>query len=152
MQEHKYTISEVSQLTGLPASTIRYYESIELIPAIEREASSGRRLFTEENLHLLEQLACLSAVGLGLENVRAYVARIDNRDAESARAQRAVFRNFKRQLVEQARILKLRAQYADLKVAYWDAVAEGDTALMEELEKQSHEVSTELRAIAKPGR
>ena len=41
--QHSYTIKEAAALTGLPASTLRYYESIGVIAPIERGQSGGAR-------------------------------------------------------------------------------------------------------------
>ncbi|HEY9395228.1 MAG TPA: MerR family DNA-binding transcriptional regulator, partial [Nocardioides sp.] len=45
-----YTIREVATLTGLPASTLRYYETIGLISPVSRGASSGHRVYDETDL------------------------------------------------------------------------------------------------------
>ncbi|MDO4911641.1 MAG: MerR family transcriptional regulator [Corynebacterium sp.] len=149
MRQDKFTISQVSVITGLPASTIRYYESIGLIPEVAREASSGRRLFSRQDCHTLTQLSCLSASGMALEEVREYMKRVDNTDPESARIQRAIFRTHKRKLVEQARVLKLRAHYADLKMAYWEAIEHEDTERATELDNEARDLAQELRTLTK---
>ena len=38
-----YTIKEASQLSGLPSSTLRYYESIGIIQSVARGGSSAHR-------------------------------------------------------------------------------------------------------------
>ena len=40
------TIQEAAEQTGLTTHTLRYYEQIELIPAVERE-TNGHRLFPD---------------------------------------------------------------------------------------------------------
>ena len=40
-----YSIKEVAALVGLPASTLRYYEDVSVIPAIARDPSSGHRIY-----------------------------------------------------------------------------------------------------------
>ena len=42
-----YTIKEAAALTGLPASTLRYYESIRVIAPVSRGASSRHRVYDE---------------------------------------------------------------------------------------------------------
>ena len=51
-----YTIKQVSQMFGLPASTLRYYEEIGLLPAVEK-TKANQRIYTEE--HIGEILALL---------------------------------------------------------------------------------------------
>jgi hypothetical protein len=50
---HTYSIREAAALTGLPASTLRYYESIGAMAPIRRGASSKHRVYTEEDVDLL---------------------------------------------------------------------------------------------------
>lgn len=56
-----YTIKEASQLSGLPSSTLRYYESIGIIQSVARDGSSGHRTYTQEDINTIDAIACLSA-------------------------------------------------------------------------------------------
>src|SRR6188472_2020751 len=69
-----YSIKEAAALTGLPASTLRYYESIGVISPVSRGASSGHRVYDEEDLDQLMWVACLAATGMSVSDMRAYVA------------------------------------------------------------------------------
>src|SRR5881392_2049388 len=71
---HEYTIKEAAALTGLPASTLRYYESIGVIPPIGRGASSRHRVYDEDDLDQLMWVACLAATGMSVSDMRQYVA------------------------------------------------------------------------------
>src|SRR6476646_5497624 len=71
---HEYTIKETAALTGLPASTLRYYESIGVIPPISRGASSKHRVYDEDDLDQLMWIACLAATGMSVGDMREYVA------------------------------------------------------------------------------
>ena len=68
-----YSIKEVAALVGLPPSTLRYYEEVGVIPAIARDPSSGHRLYTEGDLELLTWVACLSASGMAIADMREFV-------------------------------------------------------------------------------
>lgn len=68
-----YSIKEVAALVGLPPSTLRYYEDVSVIPAIARDPSSGHRIYTEGDLELLTWVACLSASGMSIADMRDYV-------------------------------------------------------------------------------
>ena len=70
----RYTIKEAAALTGLPASTLRYYESIGVIAPVERGESSKHRVFTEADLDQLMWVACLAATGMSVSDMRQYVA------------------------------------------------------------------------------
>ena len=68
-----YSIKEVAALVGLPASTLRYYEDVNVIPAIARDPSSGHRIYREDDLELLTWVSCLSASGMSIADMREYV-------------------------------------------------------------------------------
>ena len=56
--QHTYTIKEAAALTGLPASTLRYYESIGVIAPVNRGESSKHRVYTEQDLDQVLGVAC----------------------------------------------------------------------------------------------
>jgi MerR family transcriptional regulator, copper efflux regulator len=68
------TIQDVSRRSGLSGPTLRYYEEVGLIGPIERDASSRHRRYREEDLDTLQALACLRAMGVGIEDMRTYQA------------------------------------------------------------------------------
>ena len=68
------TIAEAAARCGLPESTLRYWERIGLVNRVERDASSGHRRYRPEDVATLETLGNLRAVGLSIEDMRAYLA------------------------------------------------------------------------------
>lgn len=64
-------ISEVSNNLEITASTIRYYEKINLIPPITRN-SSGVRTFSEEDIKWVEFAKCMRSVGLSIDTLKEY--------------------------------------------------------------------------------
>jgi DNA-binding transcriptional MerR regulator len=130
------TIAEAAARCGLPESTLRYWERIGLVHRVRRDASSGHRRYRPEEVEILETLGNLRAVGLSVEDMRAYLAR-DRQDNEAAGQQRALFEAHARRLADEAAELELRRRYLDLKVRYWSAREAGDNdkaaAVAEEL-------------------
>ncbi|MDT4927974.1 MAG: hypothetical protein QOF92_841, partial [Pseudonocardiales bacterium] len=90
MNEDGFTVAEAVARCGLPESTLRYWERIGLVRPIERDASSRHRRYSIEDVATLETLANLRAVGLSIEDMRAYLAGARRGDA-SAGEQRALF-------------------------------------------------------------
>src|ERR1700747_1843935 len=68
------TIQDVSRRSGLSEPTLRYYEEVGLIGPIARDVSSGHRRYRDEDLDTLQALACLRAMGVGIEDMRTYQA------------------------------------------------------------------------------
>ena len=56
-----YTIKEVSALTGLSIPTLRYYDKEGLLPDLRRK-ESGYRIFSDEDLYVLELIECFKTV------------------------------------------------------------------------------------------
>src|ERR1700742_3326927 len=68
------TIQDVARRSGLTEPTLRYYEQVGLIGPIERDPSSGRRRYREEDVDTLQALACLRGMGVGIKDMRTYQA------------------------------------------------------------------------------
>jgi DNA-binding transcriptional MerR regulator len=67
--ERLRSISEVRELTGLSARTIRYYEELELLPGVRRRAG-GRRVYGADEIERLRFIQRLKALGLTLAEVK----------------------------------------------------------------------------------
>src|ERR1700684_4035298 len=68
------TIQDAARRSGLSEPTLRYYEEVGLIGPIARDPSSGHRRYREEEIDTLQALACLRAMGVGIEEMRTYQA------------------------------------------------------------------------------
>jgi Predicted transcriptional regulators len=145
---HTYTIKEAARLTGLPESTLRYYESIGIIEPINRDSSSKHRVYTEDNLNVLVSVACLSATGMSIGDMRKYIKNLNNGD-QAAEEQLRLLEIQKQRLADEERYLKIRQQYVDLKIAYWHAVEAGDDALVKAISARARTLATDLKPSAK---
>mgnify|MGYP000638749665 CR=1 FL=1 len=68
-----HSIREASMISGLPESTLRYYEQIGIIDPIARDPSSGHRVYSDKDIESLTTIACLAATGMPLESMREYL-------------------------------------------------------------------------------
>ena len=66
-----YTIGQVSEMSGLPISTLRYYDKEGLFPALERK--SGIRKFGEVELDALRVIECLKGSGLEIKDIKQFM-------------------------------------------------------------------------------
>ena len=102
-------IREVSDATGLPAKTIRYYESIDLVTP--KRSSNGYRVFSESDLHKLTFLGRSRALGFSIDDCRTLLALYE----DEARASSEVREIAQRHLTEiDAKIADLRAMHDTL--------------------------------------
>jgi DNA-binding transcriptional MerR regulator len=125
VDEDGLTIAQASARCGLPESTLRYWERIGLVRPVERDVSSGHRRYTRVDVATLETLGNLRAVGLSIEDMRAYLAGARRGDA-AAGEQRELFEAHARRLAVELEALEVRRHYLELKVRYWSAREVGD--------------------------
>ena len=67
-----YTIKDMSKLTGLHASTLRYYDKQGLLPNLRRDQNNVR-IFTEQDYHHLRLIECLKRSGLSIKDIRHFI-------------------------------------------------------------------------------
>jgi len=139
-----YTIKEASKLTGLPASTLRYYESIGIIAPIMRDASSKQRVYVEDDLNLLTAISCLSATGMSIDDMRAYLGN-RSKGASAAEEQVALLESQKQHLAIEEEQIKIRRAYIELKIEYWQAVTAGDDDKKESIARQAAVLAKQLK-------
>lgn len=75
-------IGEVSEKSGLPAKTIRYYEDIGLINPPRH--ANGYRVFREKDLHKLSFLGRARSLGFSIEDCRVLLALYEDDSRASA--------------------------------------------------------------------
>ena len=75
-------IGTVSERSGLPAKTIRYYEDIGLISPDRRD--NGYRDYSMDDVHRLRFLQRSRSLGFSVEECRQLLSLYNDRDRESA--------------------------------------------------------------------
>ncbi len=140
----EYTIREAAVLTGLPASTLRYYESIGVIAPVSRGTTSGHRVYDDQDLDQLTWIACLAATGMSVSDMRRYVAN-GQAGASAAREQIDLLIQQQRRLEREAEQVALRRRYVAVKVDYWHAVEAGDAARADLLSGQARRLADDLK-------
>ncbi len=95
-------IGDVSERTGLPAKTIRYYEQIGLIKP-QRDANGYRR-FRDQDIHKLNFLGRARALGFTIQDCRTLLALYEDETRASADVKR----------VARQHLTQIEAKIADL--------------------------------------
>lgn len=139
-----YTIKEAAALTGLPASTLRYYESIGVIAPIGRGETSKHRVYSEDDLDTLVWVACLSATGMSVPDMRQYLAN-SSIGPSTAGQQVALLRAQQERLAVEADRIAIRRRYVQLKIDYWQAVGAGDEAKADALSTAARSLADDLK-------
>jgi DNA-binding transcriptional MerR regulator len=119
------TIQEASRRSRLSEPTLRYYEQVGLIGPIERDPSSRHRRYREDDIDALQVLACLRAMGVGIEDMRTYQAnRV--RGHEAAGEQRDLLLRHADRIGAEIETFRIHLDYLRAKAALWDARDRGD--------------------------
>ena len=128
------TIQDASRRSGLSEPTLRYYEEIGLIGPVARDESSGHRRYQPEDLDELQALACMRALGVGIEDLRTYQAN-RSRGHEAAAEQHDLLLRHAQRIEAEIAAQHTRLDYLREKAALWNARAHGD-AVAEAAAKQ----------------
>ncbi|MEO1166864.1 MAG: MerR family transcriptional regulator, partial [Chloroflexota bacterium] len=73
MSKQTYQSQEIADITGLPISTLRYYERIGLLDPVER-AENGHRLYSDRDILRVEFLKRVRATGMSIKEMQHYVS------------------------------------------------------------------------------
>ena len=119
------SIQGAAQRTGLPEPTLRYYEEVGLIGPISRDPDSGHRRYDDADIDALQALACLRAMGVGIEDMRTYQAN-RRRGNVAAGEQRDLLLRHAERVTEEIATLRVHLDYLQAKAALWDARDAGD--------------------------
>ena len=132
------TIQEVSRRSGLSEPTLRYYEEVGLIGPVGRDNRSGHRRYGDGDLDELQVLACLRALGMGIEDMRTYQANRHRKGRTVAAEQRDLLRRHAMRMEAEIAALHSRLDYIREKSSLWDARARGDAEAEAEAQERVH--------------
>lgn len=139
-----HTIREASTLSGLPESTLRYYEQIGIIDPIARDPSSGHRMYSDDDIESLVTISCLSATGMPLDAMREYLSnRMEG--PEGAKRQLELLDAQALRLAAKAESIRIQQAYVSFKTLYWRARAEGRDEDAERLLEENRDIVDQVR-------
>jgi len=140
------TIQETSRRSGLSEPTLRYYEEVGLIGPIARDQSSGHRRYRDSDLDALQALACLRAMGVGIDDMRTYQ---ENRALGHAAAgdQREILLRHAERVELEIATLHVHLEYLRRKAALWDARDRSDAAAEAAAQLQVNAILPELEQV-----
>ena len=119
-----YTIGQVSEMLGIPVSTLRYYDKEKLFPNLERKGNI--RWFGDNELEALRIIDCLKASGLEIKDIKQFFAWVN--EGSSSYAKRKELFEARKSAVE-AEIQSLQKTLALLEFKCWyyeTALADGN--------------------------
>ena len=122
-----WTITEMAELSGYDAMTLRYYERIGIIEPVSRV--NGRRAYCEDDLHRISTLTCLKKTGLSLGEIKDYVNLI-NQGEKTIPQRLSMILKQQKVVARQIKELYNHAEHIAFKVWYYEtALKEGQASL-----------------------
>ena len=74
-----YSIKEVADMMNVEPSTLRYYDSMGLLPGVKRV--NGRRVFEDKDFKWLRVLNCMKKINMPIDKIRLYVELAEKGDS-----------------------------------------------------------------------
>ncbi|WP_051459306.1 MerR family transcriptional regulator [Paenibacillus zanthoxyli] len=122
-----YSVSQISQMSGLPASTIRFYEKEGIIPNANRN-TSGRRQYSDEDLLLLELVICLKDTGMRVDEIKKYTHLIVQGN-ETIGQRREILLAHKKNVEQQLMRIRENLEQLNQKIAVYDGLVTAEKNL-----------------------
>ena len=74
-----YSIKEIADMMNVEPSTLRYYDSMGLLPGVKRV--NGRRVFEDKDFKWLRVLNCMKKINMPIDKIKAYVELAEKGDS-----------------------------------------------------------------------
>lgn len=120
-----YSIGEVAKITGLPVSTLRYYDRNELIPGLNR-SQGGTRVFTDQDIETIRVIECLKSTGMQLKDIKQFMAWCNEGDS-TINQRLAMFQNRLNEVENQIDELQKVKDTLRFKCWYYETAAKEGT-------------------------
>lgn len=116
-----YTIKDMSELTGLPASTLRYYDKQGLLPNLRRDGNNIR-IFSDDDYASLRLIDCLKRSGLSIKDIKSFIDMAGKDSALTGRLE--IFRKRREILKQELEDLKSILGVIEYKCWYYEKACE----------------------------
>lgn len=112
-----YTIGQVSEMFGLPISTLRYYDKQGLFPKMKRV--SGIRKFSDDEIEALRVIECLKKSGLEIKDIKQFMD-LCVEGASTYPARKTIFEKQRETLLEEMARLNKVLDMLNFKCWYYE--------------------------------
>ena len=120
-----YLIRQISEITGLPASTLRYYEKEHLLPAVKRN-ENGNRIYEDQDLDWISIITCLRDTNMPIMDIKKFVALCALGDS-TLEERRALIVAHKHSVEKQMCVLQGHMKHIDHKINYYNIACKAGT-------------------------
>ena len=141
-----YCIGEVSHITGIAVSTLRYYDREGMFPDIKR-SNGGIRIFSQKEIETLRIIDCLKTTGMSIKEIKEFLGWCQEGDS-SLQKRREMFYNRLEKEKKQIETLENTMSLLKYKCWYYDtAVAAGSEDAVKNL--STNEIPEDFLKTAK---
>ncbi len=120
-----YSIGEVSNITGIAISTLRYYDREGMFPDMER-GNGGIRIFSDKEINTIKVIECLKSSGMPIKSIKEFLLWCKEGDA-SLHKRRDMFYNRLAEVQKQIKLLETTANMLKYKCWYYDTAISAGT-------------------------
>ena len=126
-----YSIGQVSAMTNLPISTLRYYDKEGFFPNLEKQ--SGIRRFSQAELDAIRMIECLKRSGLEIKDIRQFFEWVEEGPSTYPN-RKAMFEARKKAVEEEMKQLEKTLDMLKFKCWYYEqAIHDGSENRLKEL-------------------
>ena len=119
-----YTVGEMAQKLGVPASTLRYYDKEGLLPFVER-SSGGIRMFRENDFEWLRH-PLYEKAGMSIKDIRQYI-KLSMQGDDTIDTRLEMFRHQREVLTQQIQQLQHTLETVEYKCWFYEAAKAAGT-------------------------
>ncbi|GED29796.1 MerR family transcriptional regulator [Brevibacillus centrosporus] len=120
----QFTIQQISQITGLTAHTLRYYEKIGLLDGVARN-ESGYRKYRESDLLWIDFLIRLRETRMPISEMKQF-SDLRSQGKATIKERRTLLERHQNKVTKQIADLKENLLKIEHKIAHYKALEEED--------------------------
>lgn len=112
-----YDIAEVSAKFNVSKNTLRYYESVDLLPTIERN-SLGIRQYTDDNIEQINKVVHMRRLGASVAETREFIHKGEPNNIEDLNEALTFLDQLNQNLSEKIKEIEQQKIFLNNKVAH----------------------------------
>lgn len=128
-------IAQAAKQVELSAATLRYYESIGLIPPVKRD-ESGIRDYDEDDVNWIQFIKCMRSAGLSIEALIEYTSLFIEGADHTIEPRKNILINERKRLTEKQREIDETIKRLNRKIEDYEDILENEAKLKNRLKAE----------------
>ncbi|MBF0707550.1 MerR family transcriptional regulator [Alkalihalobacillus hwajinpoensis] len=118
--DNHYSMKEITSITGITASALRYYEKEKILPFIERNQKGVRR-YNDQNLEWIHFILALRSTNMSIAEIKWYV-NLYHQGEETIEERRKLLHDHQQKVAEEVKLQQKYLKRISKKIALYDDV------------------------------